>query len=95
MRLARTFHADWPEHIPGDEHGDVEYAITREEWEELAWDVPIEGGNVNRSRDRREGQGAPAMGSVAPNVGGDAEVARRPTKGGTEHHHEGCAGARL
>jgi len=32
MRLVRTFHADWPDHIPGDEHGDVEYAITRDEW---------------------------------------------------------------
>jgi RimJ/RimL family protein N-acetyltransferase len=33
MRLVRTFHADWPVRIPGDELGDVEYAITREEWE--------------------------------------------------------------
>lgn len=33
MRLIREFHADWPVRIPGDEHGDVEYAITREEWE--------------------------------------------------------------
>ena len=33
MRLVRTFHADWPVRIPGDEHGDVEYAITREEWD--------------------------------------------------------------
>lgn len=32
MRLVRTFHQDWPDKIPGDEHGDVEYAITREEW---------------------------------------------------------------
>lgn len=32
LRLARTFHADWPYPIPGDELGDVEYAITREEW---------------------------------------------------------------
>jgi len=32
MRLVREFHADWPVRIPGDEHGDVEYAITREEW---------------------------------------------------------------
>jgi RimJ/RimL family protein N-acetyltransferase len=32
MRLIRTFHADWPVRIPGDEEGDVEYAITREEW---------------------------------------------------------------
>lgn len=36
MRLERTFHADWPDRIPGDEHGDVEYAITREEWERRA-----------------------------------------------------------
>jgi RimJ/RimL family protein N-acetyltransferase len=34
MRLVRTFHADWPARIPGDEHGDVEFAITRAEWEQ-------------------------------------------------------------
>jgi RimJ/RimL family protein N-acetyltransferase len=34
MRLIRTFHGDWPFRIPGDEHGDVEYAITRTEWDE-------------------------------------------------------------
>lgn len=33
MRHVRDFHADWPVHIPGDEHGDVEYAITRDDWE--------------------------------------------------------------
>jgi RimJ/RimL family protein N-acetyltransferase len=33
MRLIREFHAEWPERIPGDEHGDVEYAIERAEWE--------------------------------------------------------------
>ncbi len=33
MRHVRTFWGEWPEKIPGDEHGDVEYAITREEWE--------------------------------------------------------------
>ena len=32
MRLIRTFHQEWPDKIPGDEHGDVEYAITRDEW---------------------------------------------------------------
>ena len=32
MRQARLFHADWPVRIPGDEHGDVEYAVTRDEW---------------------------------------------------------------
>ncbi|MFM2069986.1 MAG: hypothetical protein RLZZ623_249 [Actinomycetota bacterium] len=33
MRLVRTFHAEWPVRIPGDEEGDVEYAITRDEWQ--------------------------------------------------------------
>jgi RimJ/RimL family protein N-acetyltransferase len=33
MRLVRHFRADWPYSIPGDEEGDVEYAITRAEWE--------------------------------------------------------------
>jgi RimJ/RimL family protein N-acetyltransferase len=33
LRYVRTFHQPWPYRIPGDEHGDVEYALTREEWE--------------------------------------------------------------
>jgi RimJ/RimL family protein N-acetyltransferase len=33
MSLMRAFIADWPVFIPGDEHGDVEYAISRHEWE--------------------------------------------------------------
>jgi RimJ/RimL family protein N-acetyltransferase len=32
MRFVRLFHGEWPDRIPGDEHGDVEYAITREDW---------------------------------------------------------------
>ncbi len=32
MELVRAFHAEWPVRIPGDEEGDVEYAITREAW---------------------------------------------------------------
>lgn len=32
LRFNRLFHADWPDRIPGDEHGDVEYSLTREEW---------------------------------------------------------------
>ena len=32
LRFVRLFHADWPVRIPGDEEGDVEYAVTREEW---------------------------------------------------------------
>lgn len=33
MHLVRTFHGNWPIPIPGDEHGDVEYAITRAQWQ--------------------------------------------------------------
>ena len=33
LRYVRSFHADWPVRIPGDEHGDVEYAIDRAQWE--------------------------------------------------------------
>ena len=32
MRMVRLFTADWPIRIPGDEYGDVEYAVTRAEW---------------------------------------------------------------
>lgn len=34
MRHVRTVHQEWPDQIPGDEHGDVEYEITREEGRE-------------------------------------------------------------
>ena len=33
MELVRTWYAPWPDPMEGAEHGDVEYAIDREEWE--------------------------------------------------------------
>lgn len=33
MSFVRKFTGDWPEAIEGSEHGEVEYAITRAEWE--------------------------------------------------------------
>ena len=33
MRFVRTFHLEWPEPIEGTEHGDVEYELTRADWE--------------------------------------------------------------
>jgi RimJ/RimL family protein N-acetyltransferase len=33
LAYVRTFHQEWPEHIEGSEQGDVEYALTRAEWE--------------------------------------------------------------
>lgn len=32
LRHVRTFHPDWDDPIPGAEQGEVEYAITREQW---------------------------------------------------------------
>jgi RimJ/RimL family protein N-acetyltransferase len=34
MTLVRTFHAEWPVSIEGDEHGDVEYALRKMDWEQ-------------------------------------------------------------
>jgi RimJ/RimL family protein N-acetyltransferase len=35
LKYVRTFHESWPETIEGTEEGDVEYALTRSEWEKL------------------------------------------------------------
>jgi RimJ/RimL family protein N-acetyltransferase len=43
MRLVREFHSDWPVRMEGDEHGDVEYAVTRAEWESSR---PLRGGEA-------------------------------------------------
>ena len=32
LAYVRTFHQEWPERVEGDEHGDVEYALTRVDW---------------------------------------------------------------
>ena len=32
LRRVRLFHQPWPDRIEGEEHGDVEYALTRDEW---------------------------------------------------------------
>jgi RimJ/RimL family protein N-acetyltransferase len=36
LRYVRTFHESWPETIEGTDEGDVEYALTRSEWEQQA-----------------------------------------------------------
>ena len=35
LNYVRTFHQDWPNEIEGSEEGDVEYGLTRTEWEGL------------------------------------------------------------
>ena len=32
LRYTRTVHLDWPEPLAGNEHGDVEYRLLREDW---------------------------------------------------------------
>lgn len=34
LTLVRTYHQSWPDHIDGAEHGDVEYALTKADWEQ-------------------------------------------------------------
>ncbi|MEV4360535.1 GNAT family N-acetyltransferase [Nonomuraea sp. NPDC049625] len=33
LRFTRTFHLEWEDPLPGAEHGEVEYELTRAEWE--------------------------------------------------------------
>ena len=35
MRLWKTVYRPWPDPIEGTEHGDVEYAIDRDDWARL------------------------------------------------------------
>ncbi|WP_303631850.1 GNAT family N-acetyltransferase [Streptomyces somaliensis] len=39
LEYVRTFFEDWPESIEGSEHGEVEYALTRTEWERRRTDA--------------------------------------------------------
>jgi RimJ/RimL family protein N-acetyltransferase len=34
LKFVRTFHQPWPDKIEGEEEGDVEYALSRSEWEQ-------------------------------------------------------------
>ena len=36
LTLVRTFHQPWPDRIEGEEHGDVEYALRKADWEQRA-----------------------------------------------------------
>lgn len=32
LRFVRTFFGQWPDPLPGAEHGDVEYALSKDDW---------------------------------------------------------------
>jgi RimJ/RimL family protein N-acetyltransferase len=40
LRLVRTFHVTFADPLPGTEHGEVEYALTRDEWTGPAGPAP-------------------------------------------------------
>ena len=46
LRYVRTFHEPWPYPIPGEEEGDVEYALLKSDWEaqmrDRRRDMPVE-----------------------------------------------------
>jgi RimJ/RimL family protein N-acetyltransferase len=46
LKFVRVFHADWPVRIEGDEQGDVEYALTRQEWLASVGRVGVEEGEL-------------------------------------------------
>jgi RimJ/RimL family protein N-acetyltransferase len=35
LMFVRAFHQDWPDKIDGDEQGDVEYALLKDDWERV------------------------------------------------------------
>jgi RimJ/RimL family protein N-acetyltransferase len=39
LKFVRNFHQPWPDHIEGEEEGDVEYALLRSEWERQTEEV--------------------------------------------------------
>ncbi|MGI5499459.1 GNAT family N-acetyltransferase [Lentzea sp. CA-135723] len=44
LRHVRTFHLDFPDPLPGAEYGEVEYALTREEWSQTQGDAHVADG---------------------------------------------------
>jgi RimJ/RimL family protein N-acetyltransferase len=37
LKHARTVHLHWPDPLPGNEHGDVEYELRRDDWPQSSW----------------------------------------------------------
>jgi hypothetical protein len=38
LEYVRTFHLEWEDPLPGTEYGEVEYALTRDDWRRDAGD---------------------------------------------------------
>jgi len=51
LKFVRTFHQPWPDYIEGQEHGDVEYALLRSEWERSTAEEVAAAGTASTSFD--------------------------------------------
>jgi RimJ/RimL family protein N-acetyltransferase len=41
LRFVTRFHQPWPDHIEGEEQGDLEYALLRSEWQQLTEEAVV------------------------------------------------------
>ncbi|WP_424527843.1 GNAT family N-acetyltransferase [Sphaerisporangium viridialbum] len=61
LSFVRSFTGDWPEVIEGSEHGEVEYELTRAEWEQRRHDGAIPAGDRHLAADRCRSGGRAAL----------------------------------
>ncbi|HEX6074515.1 MAG TPA: GNAT family N-acetyltransferase [Micromonosporaceae bacterium] len=60
LRYVRTFHREWAEPLPGTQHGEVEYALARRDWQAERSDWP---------EPQRRVRAGPPAGSNSPITG--------------------------
>ena len=69
LRYVRTVYLDWPDPLPGTEHGEVEYRLLREEWQELCATTapqaapPLDASHPGVSQEQRPRRPSPPPGS--------------------------------
>jgi hypothetical protein len=71
LRFVRAFHLEWDEPIAGTEHGEVEYEITKAEWESRESRLTTLA-DVNRDKDPASKPQTPAPESDGPKEVEDA-----------------------
>jgi len=63
LAYVRTFHLEWENPLPGAEYGEVEYALTKEDWEQRE---AAGRGKLSGSAEPVEQDGAEASRRVSP-----------------------------
>jgi len=80
LRYARTVHLDWPDPLPGTEHGEVEYRLLRDEWQELCATTAHPGRPPPDAGDPRVSQERPPPRPWPPSGSRPAAPARGTTR---------------